>query len=385
MPEDAVRRHPPVSGVFTGNIQETVLYSFYGFFPEGYMFKKGKDNETAGEAAASAKRKKAEETAGSEDDSRKKPKDIKLPGIKGAGKLRRGSGRSDSADDGKDKKKDRYTGKMMYDLGTVLVFCAFITASIVMANCGKEMYKVNLTMVGVTFGAAVLAAFRVINGAMILAAVQTVIYIGYRLMSSQGGDNKISLGWILVPGLAVLGYSFIDKAKKEMERSQEVMHEQIDELVMTDPVTGLYNLRSMYMDIQTQISYAERNDKNICLMILRPKYLTELKAVLVKKEFNDVVVRLSKAVCDTVRLEDRVYAIDSEGSFGVILTCDLAGARLVEERLAEKLKDNELYDGVKEDYDIRVEMMMGCVQYDEEINRDAILFKKMAEEAMKDL
>ncbi|MBQ7587099.1 MAG: GGDEF domain-containing protein [Lachnospiraceae bacterium] len=348
------------------------------------MLKIGKDKEAVKEAAGTVNGKTGN-TAGDDGRNGKDSGGKVFSGVKRTDRLKRGTAVSGDPDNGKDKKKDRYTDKMLYDMGTVIVFCAFIIASIVMANSGSEIYKLNLTMVGVTFGVAVLAAFRVINGAMILAALQTVIFIGYRVMSSQGSGNRAALGWILVPGLTVLGYSLIDRSKKELERTREVMLEQINELVMTDPVTGLYNLRSMYMDIQTQISYAERNNKNICLMILRPKYLNELKAVLVKKEFNDVVIRLSKAVCDTVRLEDRVYAIDSEGSFGVILTCDLAGARLVEERLADKLNDNDLYEGVKEDNEIRVEMMMGCVQYDEAIDRDAILLKKMAEEAMKDL
>ena len=295
--------------------------------------------------------------------------------------------RSRTKDSVKENKKEKYSHKALYDMGTVIIFCAFVTASIVMANCGRELYKENLTMVGVSFCVAVLAAFRVINGATVLAALQTVIFIGLKISSAASGglENKVSLGWILVPGLLVLGYSLINRSKKELERSHEVMNDQINELIMTDPVTGLYNLRSMYMDIQTQISYAERNNKQICLMILRPKYVDELKAVLKASEFQDVVVRLANVVCDTIRLEDRVYAIDSEGSFGVILTCDLAGARLVEERLSEKLKDSTLYSGVTEENEIRVEMKLGCVQYYEELNRDAILFKKKAEDAMKDL
>ena len=298
--------------------------------------------------------------------------------------------RGDKKQDKKDKSSkasDRFGEKALYDMGTVIIFCAFVIASIVMSNSGIELFKVNLTMAGVTFAVAVLAAFRVINGAMILAGLQTVIFIGVSISMASGGklDNRVLFGWILVPGLLVMGYSFIDRSKKEQERLREVMNEQLDQLIMTDPVTGLYNLRSMYMDIQTQISYAERNNKQICLMILKPKYVEEMKAVLKQDEFDEVVVRLSKAVCDTVRLEDKVYAIDSEGSFGVILTCDLAGAELVEERLAEKLKDEELYDGVDEEHDIRVEMMLGCVQYEDEIDRDAIRFKRMAEEALKDL
>ena len=285
------------------------------------------------------------------------------------------------------EKKHKYTGRTSYDLGTVLIFLAFVIAAIVTSNCGRELAKENLTMVAVTFTVAVLAAFRVINAAMILAAIQTVIFIGVKIASftSGGFENKISLGWIVVPGLLVFGYTFVNRAKKEAELSREIMDDQINELVMTDPVTGLYNLRSMYMDIQTQISYAERNGKQICLMILKPKYTDELKSVLKPKEFKEVVVRMSKVVCDTIRLEDRVYSIDSEGGFGIILTCDLEGAKLVEERLAEKFSDSNMYSGIVSGNDIRVDMQLGCMQYDEKLNRDAIRFKEMTQASVKDI
>lgn len=285
------------------------------------------------------------------------------------------------------EKKVKYTGKTSYDLGTVLIFCAFAVAAIVMSNCGQELYKENLTMVAVTFTVAVLAAFRVTNAAMILAAIQTVIFIGIKIATMASGDaeNNVSFGWILVPGLLVLGYTFVNRAKKEVDLSHEIMNEQINELIMTDPVTGLYNLRSMYMDIQTQISYAERNNKQICLMILKPKYVDELKAVLKPKEFKEVVIRLSKVVCDTVRLEDRVYSIDSEGGFGIILTCDREGARLVEERLTNKFSDRNLYAEVVSGNEIRVEMQLGCLQYDEKLQRDAIRFKEMTQAELKDI
>ena len=284
-------------------------------------------------------------------------------------------------------KKQKLVGKVQYDLGTIFIFCAFAISSIVMAYCDTGLYKENFTMIAVTFTVAILAAFRVINAAMILAAIQTIIFIGVMVSKSVSDslDNKICFGWILVPGLVVLGYSFINKAKVELERSHEVMNEQINELIMTDPVTGLYNLRSMYMDIQTQISYAERNNKQICLMILKPKYIDELKKVLKKKQFEDVVKRLSRVVCDTVRLEDRVYSIDSEGGFGVILTCDLAGSRLVQERLREKFSDRNLFSGVVENREIRVDMQLGCVQYEESLHRDAIKFKERATAAVRDI
>ncbi|MCR5357237.1 MAG: GGDEF domain-containing protein [Lachnospiraceae bacterium] len=287
----------------------------------------------------------------------------------------------------KPEKKPRYVGKVAYDMGSVLVFSGFVLASIALAYSGESLYKENLTMVAVTFTVAVLAAFRVVNAATIMAAIQTILFLGVRVadMASAGFENKASFCWVFVPGLVVSGYSLINRAKTEQERTNEVKDEQIGELIVTDPVTGLYNLRSMYMDIQTQISYAERNNKQICLMILKPKYVEEMKAVLKKSEFNDVVVRLSKVVCDTVRLEDRVYAIDSEGCFGVILTCDLAGSKLVETRLTEKFGDKSLYAGVVPNNEIRIEMMLGCVQYNEALRRDAIKLKEIAEADLKEI
>ncbi len=288
---------------------------------------------------------------------------------------------------GEKGKKFKYTGRTSYDLGTLLIFLAFAIAAIVTSNCGRELAKENVTMVVVAFTVAVLAAFRVINAAMILAAIQTVIFIGIKIASIASGtfEYKISFGWIVVPGLLVFGYTFVNRAKQEAELSREIMNDQINELIMTDPVTGLYNLRSMYMDIQTQISYAERNGKQICLMILKPKYIDELKSVLKPKELKEVVVRMSKTVCDTIRLEDRVYSIDSEGGFGIILTCDLEGAKLVEERLAERFTDANMYSGIVTGNDIRVDMQLGCLQYDEKLNRDAIRFREMTEAAVKDL
>ena len=283
------------------------------------------------------------------------------------------------------KAMKKYTGKTLHDAGLLILFCAFLGGCIVMAKCNATMYKENLMMLAITFVVAVLAGYKIVNGAFVLAAVQTIIFIGYKIYvtASKGNEDPISFAWIFVPGLIVLGFSLIISAKTELERYNEVMQEQIGQLVMVDELTGLYNLRSMYMDIQTQISYAERNNKQICLMLIKPRYYSELARVLKKKQLEEVIIRLSKIICDTVRLEDKVYAVDSEGEFGVILTCDKAGSELVEERLREKFMDQSAYDGIVEGNKLRVEMQIGCLEHNESFERDAIMFKACVEEEME--
>ena len=102
-----------------------------------------------------------------------------------------------------------------------------------------------------------------------------------------------------------------------------------------------------------------------------------------KPQYEEVLKRLAKCVYDTVRLEDRVYSIDKEGSLGVILTCNKAGTKLVENRLRNKLDDSQTFDGIS-DSPIRVEVKIGYLEYIKaEFQRDAKLFKECVEEEVE--
>ena len=136
----------------------------------------------------------------------------------------------------------------------------------------------------------------------------------------------------------------------------------------------------MFMDIQTQISYAERNESPISLMILRLRYPAEMKKVLKSSQYQQVVKQLSNLIVDTVRLEDRVYSIDDNGGFGIILTCDKEGTKIVEKRLRGKLDDPKWFEGVS-DKPIRTEVRIGYLQYEKsKYNRNANEFKDDVEE-----
>ena len=234
----------------------------------------------------------------------------------------------------------------------------------------------------VTFVAVLLAAIRVTNIPAIIAGIATVSYIAYKLyqMFAQGGIIEgLSYLWIAIPGLAVLGMALFSKGIQRLQRDNNVLSKQVEDLIMIDPLTGFYNLRSMYMDIQTQISYAERNNTYISLMIIRPRYRKELKDVLNKEQYEKVIVTFSKIVYETVRLEDRVYSLDSDGTVGVLLTCDRQGAKLVEKRIRTKIDNTNAFDNIAKK-PIRMEIQLGFLEYKKEYNRDAIKFKSLVEE-----
>ena len=276
--------------------------------------------------------------------------------------------------------------RTMQDTGMCILLGALLVSAIVLANSGEEFYIENLIMLLGIFISVLFASFRLVSVAIVLTGIQTVSFIAYKVYMFLVVDGQIALlsyFWIVLPAIAVFGIVLFITGLKRLQLENEVLQRQVEELVMIDPLTGFYNLRSMFMDIQTQISYAERNNNMISLMILKPRYQKELKSVLKKLQYEEVLTRLAKYVYDTVRLEDRVYSIDGEGSLGVVLTCDKKGAQVVEARLRNKISEPLAFAGIATS-PIRVEVKIGCLEYKkEEYQRDARLFKKKVEEEVE--
>ncbi len=285
------------------------------------------------------------------------------------------------------KEKNRTVNKsdsgLVSYLGIGLLMLSFILAVVVTAYTGGEHLAENLVMTVSLAVAVVITVAGYLMMAVIVAAVATMVFAGlkiYSIMVLSSEIVPISFLWMIIPAMCVVGIALYVKRYSPLTLENALLKKQISELVMIDPVTGLYNLRSLFMDIQTQISYAERNDSPISLMILRLRYPAEMKKVLKASQYDQVVKQLSMLIVDTVRLEDRVYSIDENGGFGIILTCDRKGTKLVEKRLRTKLDDPKWFEGIS-DKQIRTEVRIGYLQYEKaKYNRNANEFKDDVEE-----
>lgn len=275
-------------------------------------------------------------------------------------------------------------GTVLSYIGIALMLLSFILAVVITNSAGQESFGENLIMVIAMAIAAVITISGYLMIAVIVAAVATVVFAGFKIYSIitlRQDCPPVSFLWIILPAMCVVGVTLYIRRYAPLTLENALLKKQIAELVMIDPVTGLYNLRSMFMDIQTQISYAERNNSPLSLMIIRLRYPAEMRKVLKTNQYEKAVKRLSLLIVDTVRLEDRVYSIDENGGFGIILTCDLGGTRIVERRLRDKLEDPKWFAGVADKQQIRAEVKIGYLQYDKsKYNRNANEFKDDVEE-----
>ncbi len=278
-------------------------------------------------------------------------------------------------------------GTVLSYLGIGLVLLTYILAVVITNSTGSEFFVENLIMTIAISAAVAVTISGYLTMAIIVAAVATVIFAGLKIYSIVALHNSfppISFLWVVLPALSVVGIALYVRRYSPLVLENALLRKQIAELVMIDPVTGLYNLRSMFMDIQTQISYAERNNSPISLMIIRLRYPAEMRKVLKASQYETVIKQLSLLIVDTVRLEDRVYSIDENGGFGIILTCDKEGTKIVEKRLRSKLDDPKWFESVSDRERIRTEIKVGYLQYDKtKYNRNANLFKDEVEQEVE--
>lgn len=289
---------------------------------------------------------------------------------------------------GEEKKKSAASGdgKIVSYIGLGLMLLSFILAVVATNYAGSEHFTENIIMTCTLALSVIITVAGYLTIGVIVAAVATVVFSGlkiYSLTILQNDFPRVSFLWVILPAMCIVGIALYIKRYSPLLLENAILKKQIDDLVMIDPVTGLYNLRSLFMDFQTQISYAERNDSPISFMILRLRYPAEMRKVLKPSQYEKVVKQLSMLIIDTVRLEDRVYSIDENGGFGIILTCDKDGTRIVEKRIRDKLSDSKWFEGIS-DNQIRTEVRIGYLQYDKtKYNRDANSFKSDVEDEVE--
>jgi GGDEF domain-containing protein len=113
------------------------------------------------------------------------------------------------------------------------------------------------------------------------------------------------------------------------------------------------------------MAYSYRNALHFTLMFVKLRYEAEFKKILSNNQYNDLKQKLAVILEDSIRLEDKIYAIDDKGSIALMLTCDSSGAAIIKQRIKNILISKATFDGIA-DRPIRVETNIAYLQYSKE-------------------
>lgn len=282
--------------------------------------------------------------------------------------------------------KHKSYGYLFQDLGLVLLLACLFTGALTVSYTPKPLLFEAVLMLLFIFLAILLTGFKLFGLSIVLSGLEVLIYTAYRLYLFLAYETEIpliSFVWIFLPILSVAAMYLFVSGNRKLELENDILREQVEELVMVNPLTKLYNLRSLYHDLYIQVSYAERNKLPLSLMVIVLKYESELKSILSRQNYERVIQRLAQIVSDTVRVEDKTYSTDHKGSLAIIMTCDKEGSEIAMGRLRSRISERDAFSDIA-DHVIKIEVKMASMEYSkEEFGDDMMQFKQRVENELQ--
>lgn len=260
---------------------------------------------------------------------------------------------------------------IMQDLGMFVFLISIFASSLLVSNSSAELKMENVIMFLILILAVILVSFQITTLATVCAGLQVLMYSAYKLYLNYSKGISIqfiSYAWLFLPLIAVGSMLVFLQGRLRTELENDVLKQQVEDLVMIEPLTGLYNFRSMCNDLERQIAYSYRNSLDLTLMIVKLRYEAELKKILSNRNYDTLIQRLASKLEDCIRLEDKIYAIDDKGSIALILTCDAEGAAIVRKRINSSLNAKDAFAKIT-DAPIKVETRCAYVQYNKKEGR----------------
>ncbi|WFR55076.1 diguanylate cyclase [Anaerocolumna sp. AGMB13025] len=281
----------------------------------------------------------------------------------------------------------KITGYVLEDLGMLLLLICLFSGTVILSLSPVQQKMEFTLMLLVTFMAVMLAAYRLIIPSIVCAGFQVVVYTAYKIFMNYTFTETIepiNYIWLIYPLITVGAMILFIQRSIKIETEIGILREQVEDLVLIDSLTGLYNLKSLYLDLGSSIALATRKKTEITLMIVRLRYEPELKKILGRNYYNTLKQKLAVVVQETLRVEDKVYAIDDKGTLAMILLCDAGGAKIVKDRLKHNLNSKDAALEIIENKTIRLDFQFAYLQYQAEVyGKDVIGYKQKVESELQ--
>lgn len=271
-------------------------------------------------------------------------------------------------------------GNVIRDLSLLLFLLCTFAATFTISLGQADRVAVYQLLVVVQFAAAVFGFFGRTSLCLVIGGTQVCVWAAYRIfMVYSAGIPLVMVDfvWLALPLVSAASVLAFQYGSSRLEKENALLQQQVEDLVMVDPLTGLYNLRTLYREIPIMIRSSDRHELPLSLLIIRLRYEQELRSILPGSRFSQLVQRMANIVDECVRMEDRVFSLEN-GSFALLLVTDKSGIDVVKNRIRNRMEDVETFSGIL-DKNILVSIRIGGRMYVKEEYTNPMDFKQLTE------
>ncbi len=260
------------------------------------------------------------------------------------------------------------------DLGILLFMMSVLAAALITALSDRALLYQHVSLMTMIIFSALLVGLRTRIGGIVLSSVTILLFAVYKLFNHYAYNVSIEWTaylWPLIIIAALWGMIVFISYFSQIEGVNSLLNIRLDQLTVMDPLTGLENNRAMVSSLARYMALSERKGTEMGLMLIRLRYAEELKKVLTKNQFNELRHTLASTVQDVIRMEDRVFSIDDDGSLGIIYFS--TGASFLKGRILTAVNSKNMLPDLNEQL-LTVDLSIVYKQYDPELKKDAVRF-----------
>ncbi len=277
--------------------------------------------------------------------------------------------------------RKRPVGNALFDLAIALFLLLIFGMIVINSLCGEESRTeyMALTLLALFVAFAGFLSYR--RTMLVLAGMTVISWTAYKLLRYYMYGSQLALldyAWLPLPLLMASAVSIYARGTDSLTAENAMLRQQVDDLVLIDDLTGLYNQRAMYRDIAMMAHFADRNGLRVSLMIISLRYGEEIRSILSRQKYQRFRQRMAEMLQSSIRLEDRPYALGDDGTLALLLTCDEPGCGVVARRFREQIDQKDAFEGLL-DSGIEVTLHIAYKEYRKGEYSDAIAFKQAVE------
>jgi len=267
-----------------------------------------------------------------------------------------------------------------------LLIAYFFILSIIITFLNFQVNFENYIMLTILMIIALISYYFNVTISLVITLIIDFIYGTYNLYQNISTgislNNEVYL-WIVFMPLTAVIVSLVSRNILSLQNKVEELEDLNEELVMINPLTGDRNIKAFTNEIPIYISMNKRYNIPITIMIVKFKYGDRLKTIVGRDYFNNILIKSSGVLSESLRVEDRKYILN-DSTFVYILISDNSGSKVVENRLKENIKNIEMKDR-KFNKNINLEIQVGSYTYEGDIQDPLELLKKAEKELEYDV
>jgi diguanylate cyclase (GGDEF)-like protein len=149
--------------------------------------------------------------------------------------------------------------------------------------------------------------------------------------------------------------------ERELTKERVRMMQKLQKLAVTDGLTKLYNSRSFYSQLETEVDRFNRYKHPLSLLLLDLDHFKEYNDSYGHLEGDKVLVRFSQIIKSCLRTNDSAYRYGGEEFTVILPVTSGAEAKTVAQRIRSALEAERFFPENEED--VRITISIGVTEY----------------------